>query len=340
MKKELLTIMFCGILFSLLVNLNAQVDTSGLLGYFSFENVSGTEVPCDYGRGSDAVGALTGDAAIIDQGKYGKGLVLDGTGDYVDFDAENTNPFRMSGEKNMSVACWVMVANVEKDAHQNFVAIGDKQYSLKMNHKNNWQTFYYTDKWYGTGVLAEASQNGVWVHMASTHGDDDTTRLYLNGEYVSSKYAPGNLSTDPAKADFNLNFGRDSENGVADDHRFLEGQLDEIYIFNRTLSAEEITALMNLETIIPDKPDNIASAEYSSSQVNVYYESGIVRVKSNANQPSIVTLYNMVGQAVAQYHNSNNSWDINTSGLAKGIYIISIEGVYNKSVETQKIIVK
>jgi concanavalin A-like lectin/glucanase superfamily protein len=66
-------------------------------------------------------------------------------------------------------------------------------------------------------------------------------RMYVNGVQVGTLNAPGNIATTAGGA---LEIGGDALWG-----EFWSGAIDDVRIYNRALSAAEITALMN--TIVP-----------------------------------------------------------------------------------------
>src|SRR3954468_6694208 len=94
----------------------------------------------------------------------------------------------------------------------------------------------------GTDVEATAGPAvplGVWTHLAVTY-DGTTMRLYVNGVLRNSVTASGgiNASTAPLRIGGNTVF---SVPGT----EYFAGLIDEVRIYNRALSAAEITADMN-----------------------------------------------------------------------------------------------
>ncbi len=78
--------------------------------------------------------------------------------------------------------------------------------------------------------------HGVWTHWAVTWKSGDPIRLYRDGRQVAFSDAyPGTMS----KTDGSLQLGR--KHGHAT--RFFKGMIDDVMIFNRALSEDEIKAL-------------------------------------------------------------------------------------------------
>jgi hypothetical protein len=96
----------------------------------------------------------------------------------------------------------------------------------------------------GVGTDKEATSEpelpiGFWSHIAVTF-DNDSIRLYVNGELRGELAAPGEIaaSTSPLRIGGNNVF---SVPGT----EFFAGLIDEVRVYNRALSAAEITTDMN-----------------------------------------------------------------------------------------------
>ena len=82
-------------------------------------------------------------------------------------------------------------------------------------------------------IAGPVLQPAVWYHVAVTN-TGNTAILYLNGTQVAS----GDLGMDtPAGTPFYIG------QIPGDDFRRLQGQVDEVSIYNRALSADEIQAI-------------------------------------------------------------------------------------------------
>jgi hypothetical protein len=97
----------------------------------------------------------------------------------------------------------------------------------------------------GISTPANAITPGVWQHVAGTF-DGDTLRIYVNGVEVNSA-ATNFHSITPSTAPIVI--GRNVVNGTG-----FSGQIDEIGLYNRALSAAEIQAIYNAGTSGKCKP--------------------------------------------------------------------------------------
>lgn len=91
------------------------------------------------------------------------------------------------------------------------------------------------------GVSVSAQSNiptSAWTHFMATWASGETVKLYLNGAYVTQGGITTGTIVNIAQA---LKFGS-SDYGSED---FYQGSIDDVRIYNRALSAAEVTALYN-----------------------------------------------------------------------------------------------
>jgi fibronectin type 3 domain-containing protein len=124
-------------------------------------------------------------------------------------------------------------------------------------------TFNGSVSWFnGPGALA----TGVWSHVAVTW-NGTIMRLYVNGTEVATLGRTGTLqaTTTPLRIGGNTYAGE-----------FFAGRIDEVRIYNRALSAAEVTADMNTpigpvgpDTTAPSVPGGLGATAVSGTQVNL-----------------------------------------------------------------------
>jgi len=192
--------------------------------------MSGTTAYDRSGMGNN--GTLTGGAKVV-LGKNGQGVQFDGVDDYV-----NANdPVTLRVESgNATWSSWVKPSNAGNSVNYEEV-IFDKEGALNggvfLYIQSNRLRFYN-----GSGQIGTASiVNGEWYFVTVTKvGSSGQT--YVNGVPDKSFTWVAN----PNSTGVNLNIGGDS--GVAG--RSFTGIIDEVRIYNRALSANEVTQLYNL----------------------------------------------------------------------------------------------
>ena len=205
---------------------------AGLIAAYSFEEGSGTTTADASGQLNS--GTLNGGATWSTAGKYGKAVSFNGTSGMVTVadkaSLDLTNAMTLSAWVNPSATGgWRTV--ILKEAAPALV------YSLYSSDDASLPNAYVrtggTDKSViGTGALPV----NTWSHLAATY-DGSNIRLYLNGALVKTTAATGNMaaSTGALRIGGNTIWGE-----------YFAGLIDEAHVYNRALSAAEVTTDMNL----------------------------------------------------------------------------------------------
>lgn len=110
----------------------------------------------------------------------------------------------------------------------------EQHYHLTIDPDDHVATFITTDGglWYLESVSVVARQ--TWVHLACTY-DGAAVRLYIDGEQVAQMPAFGMFRTDTTPVILGGN-----GNNASDRTELFPGRLDEIMLYRRGLSADEI----------------------------------------------------------------------------------------------------
>ena len=191
----------------------------------------------DYsGQGYNA--SLSGSPIYDSTGGYdGKGAyVFDGDDDWIN---PNFNP------NIFSISFWIKTNDLD-----NSHSIMGQRYD-SVEESGNWQM-----SWKGDNLRVYAYDSGggapyltttnfsvsQWYHVAVTT-DNSNLKFYVNGNLESENAYDTCLGC--GSNDDNLRIGSSGENGIWE---YFNGILDEVVVFNRTLSAEQISALYNNRT--------------------------------------------------------------------------------------------
>jgi hypothetical protein len=201
--------------------------TSDLVAYWKFDEGTGGTVRDSSGNGN--TGTLVNGPQWT-TGIAGKSLYFDGTDDNVAvLDSPALNP-----SSSFTLSAWVNPAAVLTD----FRSVLVKNYKYYLYSSS---TGYCGDGTPLVGfrdttnkILCEQSPLPVntWTHLAATY-DGSTLTLYRNGIVVDAAAASGT----PASATGTLQIGA-SEYG-----EFFKGLIDEVRIYNRSLSSAEVQAI-------------------------------------------------------------------------------------------------
>jgi hypothetical protein len=177
-------------------------------------------------------GTLVGDTTY-GSGEVDQAFSFDGTGDYVEISNANAGNF---GGDPFSVDFWMyansmgstdtyLIGKSHPDGGQGWdIRLGDG--TIKVSGVNGWSFNI---------VSAAIVTTGTWHHVAMTATGADVI-LYIDGaEAGSSGRSTITTASNPLRFGFTTNYG-----GVA-----LNGLIDEVEIFDRALSADDVLAIYN-----------------------------------------------------------------------------------------------
>jgi len=177
-------------------------------------------------------------------GQAGGALQLDGVDDYVD--CGNDDSLNIVDE--ITLAVWVKTNDAGNSENNPYVIKGDYSYALKHYVFNYIEFFIYDNDWWQTvRYPVDSSFNGVWHHLAGTYNGSEL-KLYIDGGLeATTPYAGSiNIST------YNVNIGRNPEIPG----RLYGGMIDDVRIYNYTLTSDEILYISCTEPIKSDLDGN------------------------------------------------------------------------------------
>ncbi|HDI52337.1 MAG TPA: LamG domain-containing protein, partial [Bacteroidetes bacterium] len=202
---------------------------NGLVGYWPFHNGAGT-VATDH-SGNENHGTLINmnDDDWV-SGKYGLALEFDGENDYVETSFNTLDDI----SDDFSVSLWFnkkntgMLLSTMDDIGQER---GEFHFSWDSWGYTGFGFYYLTADNVATAVVtSDIITDDTWYHVVATVDADGDMKLYLNGELKDTTSTPTT-----ALLDNPLHIGW---NGYSGD--YFHGLIDEVRIYNRALSAEEI----------------------------------------------------------------------------------------------------
>ncbi len=198
---------------------------NGLVGHWKMDEVSGTVAADSALKGSNGTmnGGLSGTDTTT--GVVGSALDFDGD-DYISVGALPT----LSTAYSMSL--WVKLDR--NNVEQRFTDVTTSTFTLRNRTTGAWN-FHWALLGGGSSdsIGTTIGATGVWTHLAATH-DGTTASLYINGVLDSSKVQTTH--------DFS---GRTFTIGGLNVSHFTDGVIDDVRIYNRALTPEEITNLFN-----------------------------------------------------------------------------------------------
>ena len=191
----------------------------GLAGYWNFDKIIDNQVPDLSGNGN--LGHVHGARQV----KRGDGYALrfDGQNDYVDCG----NGASLNLKKAVTLSVWV---------YQDARATSEPALVMKDDPEVYGLTVYKDGRcwWYvsggGNGVKSGLAP-GAWHYVVGTY-DGQESRLYINGKQMSSR----KLAV-PIKQGGNFLMAKRGRGAI-----FFRGMMDEVKVYDRALSADEIKA--------------------------------------------------------------------------------------------------
>jgi hypothetical protein len=214
-----------------------NILTNGLVGLWSFDGKDmnwGTNKALDRsGQGNDGVltNMSTTTSPVI--GKIGQGLKFDGVNDHINLGTSAT--FNL-GAGNFTLCSWFKTNKFEEDIVAN--GVGANGNYLLMSYLGKLRGHI----WYG-GNSNTIDSNAVVNNDTWQHGcqvvDSTNIYLYINGSLDKSQVLAG------AKSGL-TGTGVIGHRSVGTDGANFDGTIDDVRIYNRALSASEISSLYRI----------------------------------------------------------------------------------------------
>jgi hypothetical protein len=219
----------------------------GLVGYWTFDgkDMAGamgiTSARTTYDRSGNGNNGkywnATNTPAVND--KLGQALGFDGSDDYVTLPPATTNP--VSGGTAVTISAWFKGTLIQSAVrlHGN-----DLTYILLVWGTSAPICAISTDGGVSDGVNINGVQDNRWHHVAMTWQKNTTNgfKVYVDGA-VSAQKTSGNVDLPIITGGQQSTLGR--YNG-ANPAEYTKGTLDDVRIYNRALSADEIKRLYNM----------------------------------------------------------------------------------------------
>ncbi len=163
---------------------------------------------------------------------YGRGIMFDGT----DYLTVPDHPSLDFGTGDFTISMWFNISQIPVGGSQQLLSkrVAGTNYELQLDVDGTISAYLE-----GAGgatltleSLSVADRLGVWIHLALARKEGQAY-LYVDGIAEDSGASPHDVNTNAA-----LQIGRDFD-GTADNEYFI-GRIDEIRIWDRGLSADEI----------------------------------------------------------------------------------------------------
>jgi type II secretory pathway pseudopilin PulG len=218
--------------FTVSVYLRTNANT-GLVGHWKLDETSGTTAADSSGKGNNGT-LVNGPNLMPTGGLIGGTLYCDGINDYVN--CGNAASLNITGA--ITLAVWVKTNDAGNSQYNYFVGKGDTSYAIQHQSSNQIEFFIYDNgAWYNTWYALNTSFNGFWHHLAGTY-DRSQLKLYVDGVLRDTEAHIGSIKSTA----YNVYIGENSQETGC----YYNGNIDDVRIYNRALSANEIAQLANV----------------------------------------------------------------------------------------------
>ncbi|MBI4833330.1 MAG: DUF2341 domain-containing protein [Planctomycetes bacterium] len=218
------------------------INNSGLVGSWHFSENSGTAAADMSGNGNN--GTLTNSPIWVD-GKFGNALSFDGANDYVSVSDNNALTFgNGTTDSPFSIELWVYPNSASGAVIAKATASNAGEYYITTAGGNLYFRLVDNSASGYIGIYAVISQNR-WTHITAAYDGNGISgmRLYFNGVLQATTASSSGSYTAMENLATNLKIG-ERESGS----NYFNGLIDEVRIYNRALTAAEITTRYNYYT--------------------------------------------------------------------------------------------
>jgi hypothetical protein len=193
----------------------------------------------------------------------------------------------------------------------------------------DWGSIYSGGRTTKSGVAADLTNWHHYVYIVSQSGN--LKQMYLDGAIASN--APYVMTCTNRNKPLYIGADVDTSGGSLR----WQGAIDDVCIYNRALTAAEVSALYNLSSLCP----NVGINEVVGGQRGMFYptvsEDGQFRFSGNLCDIRQLNVFSIDGKLVTQLKGDNCSENrLSLSGLNPGMYMITYSN--GEKTYTQKLV--
>jgi hypothetical protein len=217
----------------------ADAEGDGPVAVFGFEEDSGKTVVDASGNGNH--GKIKG-AVRTGDGRHGKALIFDGVDDWVTVKHDAS----LNLSNGLTLEAWVYPLSQSKGNNAVMVKQAPKAeaYALYAEEEGDLPASYINDGDYHGVAGANRLPADTWSHLVATY-DGANQRLYVNGVQVAES---------PQTAMIRQSKGKLRIGGNSLGNEYFHGYIDEVRIYNRALTPDEVGANLDRAVDISNPP--------------------------------------------------------------------------------------
>jgi len=214
----------------------ATTTSPPLIAHYKFDEGSGTTATDSSGR--EMHGTVNG--ATYDDGMFGKALSFDGSDDYIEIKDSETLSI---GDGELTVILWtkpeVVTGSTTKMLLTKRCFTNNNEASYSLGISNGMLSSLVKTETAGQVIAPQVSiEAGEWKHIALVYGNG-YLKIYVDGRLEASKAGSGNIWGSGTQLPVCIGYGRLVNRSPARRY-FFDGLIDDVKIFNTTLTADEI----------------------------------------------------------------------------------------------------
>ena len=250
--------------------LPTHVSHSTLVAHYRFDKVSATE-----DGDSSLDGRIHGAAATT--GLFGSyALSFDGTDDYVEFPSAVTADIQ--GSSSRTICLWAVIDSFSTDGGLfDYGTSSDLQnFALRVDGTDG---SLRVQLWgVDTDVALSGSDDGGWHHYCVTY-DGSAWYLYFDGSQAATGTDAVNTGSDRA-----LRLGQWNNEG------YLDGAIDEVYVYSSALDAASIQVLYDAVTAAPTVTPLPTHVSHSTLVAHYRFDKVLATEDGDRSLPFLVRL--------------------------------------------------
>jgi hypothetical protein len=315
------------------VNLFAQAPTDNLVAHFDFESITNNNISAASGSASANVGTLNNVTPATENGNTVLEFDSSTTPSYVRFDQSNSDEFRFAEDYTLSMALWLkptllnagdqVLLSINKDdgSTRHYIELrGSNTFNVFLNTKDYegtdaWQSVFLAADLQGSFLTNDDMNN--WIHFAFTYDGTDI-KLYINGSLVREKTLTV-ARQNTGLVHFNdaaLHFGGVWGETPGTITEAFTGSIDDVYLYEDTLTATEIANIYSASTLSINDLDN--NEKFNVYPIPVYNNLNI----KGLSKPVTYLISSIEGKTIK---NGVFQESIDVSDLKSGLYFLQVE---------------
>jgi len=331
--KKTITILFVLVCFN---SFSQQIPTNGMVGYYPFNGNANDESTNNFN------GTVMGASLTFDRfNQANSAYSFDGVNNYIELPTT-----AIKGLNSYSYSLWAKVSDLNNVNHGVLYSVGSTSttrtqalthqptknlYAGSYNVGNSPQQSY---------IQSDSISLSEWTHLVVTR-NNSTMTFYINGVEI-------NKTNDANTNSQNANYGTDAGRAVIggrstlENQYFFKGSIDDLRVYNRVLTANEVDLLFN-ENINTSSVYDISKISNaikcfpnpSNDNLNIVINSFDSQKKYN------LVIYDLLGKRVFEKNISHEKNNLDLENLTnKGLYFLYISDENNNIIGSEKIIYK